>query len=190
MIVPDRVRLPLTFDADAMAEEVATLAPEAWVPHYNTAVYEGSWAAVALRSPGGVEGRIYADPAPQEAFAPTPVLNQLPAVARSLEAFGCHLGSARLLALDAGAVIRPHEDLRLGWDDGEIRVHVPIITAEGVSFILDGVPVAMLPGEAWYLDFRKLHEVANRSAVRRIHLVVDCDVDDWLTSQMRRALAE
>ena len=38
----------------------------------------------------------------------------------------------------------------------------------------------MAEGELWFLNFNKYHSVDNRSRVDRIHLVVDCVINDWL----------
>jgi hypothetical protein len=38
----------------------------------------------------------------------------------------------------------------------------------------------MALGECWYLDLRLTHRAANRSSVRRVHLVIDCKVNPWL----------
>ena len=100
----------------------------------------------------------------------------------------CPVLIARFLALGPGARILAHHDEGLGFDAGTARLHVPLASAPEVTFELDGVPVAMAPGECWYLDFRRPHAAANSSAVRRIHLVVDCLVDPWLTSVFAEAL--
>jgi quercetin dioxygenase-like cupin family protein len=38
----------------------------------------------------------------------------------------------------------------------------------------------MHEGELWYLDFSQKHRVENNGATDRIHLVMDCKVNDWL----------
>ena len=38
----------------------------------------------------------------------------------------------------------------------------------------------MKEGEAWYLNFNLKHSVVNRSAEDRVHLVIDCVLNDWL----------
>jgi len=38
----------------------------------------------------------------------------------------------------------------------------------------------MGPGEAWYLNFDLVHRVENNGAEERVHLVIDCVVNDWL----------
>jgi hypothetical protein len=45
--------------------------------------------------------------------------------------------------------------------------------------------VVMAPGEAWYLRLSDPHSVANRGTTDRVHLVIDCVVDAWLTDQLR-----
>jgi hypothetical protein len=189
MNVPDRVQLPLSFDADALAAEVEALPSDAWVPHYNRSVYEGEWGGVALRSVGGRPAQIYPDPAAAEPFADTELLGRLPALASALAQFHCPLQAARLLALAPGAVIKEHTDYMLGWEDGEVRVHVPVITSPKVEFMHVGERVEMEPGTAWYLNFSLPHSVANRSERDRIHLVIDCVVDEWLQELMREAIA-
>jgi hypothetical protein len=188
--VPDRVRLPLTFDVPALAAEVAALDPGLWVPHFNRDVYEGDWVGVALRSVGGAAGQLYPDPAAAAPFADTEILDRCPAHRRALAQFGCPVMAARLLALAPGAVLKEHSDLNLGWEDGEIRLHVPIITADQVEFVLDGSPVDLPAGQCWYLNLNRTHSAVNRSDVTRVHLVVDCVVDRWLSETMTRALSD
>jgi quercetin dioxygenase-like cupin family protein len=185
VIVPDRVRLPLTFDAPSLAAEALALGADAWVLHFNQSIYEGEWAGVALRSVGGRPTQLYPDPAAEAPFADTETLERCPEFRRALAQFHCPLLAARLLALAPGAVINEHRDYRLGWEDGEIRIHVPVITDPGVEFLLNGHPVQLAAGESWYLNLNLPHRVANRSSVNRIHLVVDCVVDEWLMSLMR-----
>ena len=38
----------------------------------------------------------------------------------------------------------------------------------------------MAEGECWYVNVNLKHWVENQSATDRIHLVIDCVVDDWL----------
>jgi aspartyl/asparaginyl beta-hydroxylase (cupin superfamily) len=151
-----------------------------WVAHFNQGIYEGDWTGVALRSVGGVLTQLYPDPAARMPFADTETLERCPALRTALGRFGCPLLAARLLALAPGALIKEHRDYRLGWADGEIRVHIPLVTSPEVEFALGGSPVEMNAGEAWYLDLSLPHRVENRSRTTRIHLVVDCVVDSWL----------
>jgi Aspartyl/Asparaginyl beta-hydroxylase len=187
--LPDRVRLLLPFDATALAAEVAAIPASAWVPHFNTATYEGEWSGLALRSPGGSTKQLYPGANADEPFADTELLGASPACQDALAQFRCPVLTARLLALAPGALIKEHSDLRLGWEDGEVRIHVPVLTSDGVEFFLDGAAVTMRAGEAWYLDLNLPHRAANRSSQPRVHLVVDCVVDDWLDSLLKASVA-
>jgi hypothetical protein len=187
--VPDRLRLGIRFDAGVMAAEAAALPAGAWIPHFNKMVHEGEWCGVSLRGPGGDARRIYPDPTDSQPVADTPALAACPEVARSLAALACPVRMARFLSLGPGSQIHPHNDEGLGFDAGSVRLHVPLQSTPEVTFELDGTPVPMAPGECWYLDLRRPHAAANRSASRRVHLVIDCRVDEWLTGVFADALA-
>ena len=176
----DRVRLPLRFDADAIRADAEALPSTAWVPHFNTGVYEGDWSGVALRAVGGSTS-LYPDPAAPEPFADTELLRACPHVQQALAGLACPLLGVRLLRLSTGALIAEHRDYRLGFDDGEVRLHVPVVTSELVSFVLDGEPVIMNEGECWYLNLDLPHRARNDGPGPRIHLVIDCIVNEWLT---------
>ena len=182
-----RARLPITFDPEPLKRDLAAIRPEEWVPHFNQQYYEGDWSGVALRSIAGAPLQLYPDPAAEGEWAPTPLLASCPAFADVLAAFECPQTSARLLRLGAGARIREHTDFNLGLDDGEIRIHVPITTNPQVEFRHDGELVEMREGEAWYLDLKLTHALANNGDSPRVHLVVDCVVNDWLRGQLEAA---
>jgi mannose-6-phosphate isomerase-like protein (cupin superfamily) len=82
--------------------------------------------------------------------------------------------------------VREHRDDRLGFADGEARLHVPVHTGPEAEFLLNGRQVAMAAGECWYVDVSQPHAVANRGNAPRVHLVIDCVVDEWL----ERAISE
>lgn len=184
MTMPDAVRLSLRFDAAALVEDVHALRAADWVPHFNTSYYVGDWSGASLRSVGGRADRIYPDPAAEEPFADTEVLDRCPAIRELLEQLHCELTAVRLLRLGPGASVREHRDFRLGYEDGEVRLHVPVITGPDAEFVLAGEPVAMAAGECWYVNVNKPHRVANDGDTQRVHLVADCIVNDWLTEEL------
>jgi hypothetical protein len=175
-----RVRIPLPVDAAGLAADVAGLSAREWVPHFNTAYYEGEWSGVALRSSGGAPLALYPDPSADAGWQDTEALGRCPAIAATLAGFECDLQSVRLLALGPAARIRTHRDYRLGYENGELRIHIPVTTNPDVEFVHDGERVAMAPGEAWYLDFNLPHSVANPGTSRRVHLLIDCVLNPWL----------
>lgn len=182
-------KLPLRFDPHLLKLDLEKISQDDWTPHFNTRYYEGEWSAVALRSVGGVSGQIYPDPAAQGKFADTEVLERCLHIRDALAQFRCPLQSVRLLRLRPGSVIREHKDFNLGYEDGEIRIHVPVQTNRGVGFFLSGERVVMQEGESWYINFNLPHRVENFGETDRIHLVVDCVVNDWLRSQLSFDLA-
>lgn len=175
-----RALLPLAVDAAGLRADVDALTPQDWVPHFNTGCYEGDWSGAALRSVEGMEGRLYPDPTEGTAYADTPLLARCAHAAALLTTFRCPLLAVRFLRLGPASRIKPHTDLDLGFEDGEVRIHVPVSTDDDVEFLLDGQPVHMAEGEVWYLDLNLRHSVVNRGVRPRVHLVVDCVVDGWL----------
>ena len=141
-----------------------------------------------MRSRGG-KHQLYPDPT-ATGFADTPILDRCPYFRKVMATFRCPLTMVRLLRLAASSSIAEHTDYRLGYEDGEVRIHVPIVTDERVAFFVKGERVPMQPGEAWYLNVNLPHRVENHSAVDRIHLVLDCIVDPWLAAIFGQPLPE
>jgi quercetin dioxygenase-like cupin family protein len=183
------VKLPLHFDPGPLQSDVAALPAEDWIPHFNTSYYEGEWSGAALRAVGGVARQLYPDPNPQTPYADTDILDRCPALAATIDAFECEKLSVRLLRLGPGARVREHTDYNLGYDDGEVRIHVPIATNPEAVFELEGRAIDMKPGDSWYLDLNLRHRVANEGSLPRVHLVIDCVVNDWITNALETGAA-
>jgi hypothetical protein len=179
------LRLPFTFDPASLKADLGQIQPDEWVDHFNKSVYEGDWSGVALRSVGGQPMQLYPDPTATGAFADTPMLARCPYFQRVLATFQCPFTAVRLLRLNAGSHIREHRDYRLGYEDGEVRLHIPVVTNPEVAFFLDGQRVWMAEGECWYLNVNLPHRVENHSATDRVHLVIDCVVNEWLADLFR-----
>jgi hypothetical protein len=176
----DMLKLPVSFDPTRLKADLQALTPDDWVLHFNKPYYEGEWSGVALRSVNGEDGRLYPDPAARAKYADTPTLSRCPYIQQVLSMFQCELEAVRLLKLRAGSDIREHRDYNLGYEDGEVRFHIPVLTNPEVEFYLNQQRVVMNEGECWYLNFNLPHRVVNHSATDRIHLVIDCVVNDWL----------
>jgi quercetin dioxygenase-like cupin family protein len=172
---------PVSFDASALRAGVDALTEGAWTEHFNRAYYQGDWSALPLRSIGGATGQIYPDPAASpSSYAATPLLAASPAFEQALATFRCPQRAVRLLRLRPGARIREHTDLNLAYDYGEIRLHVPIVTNPAVEFCLAGNRIVMSEGDCWYVNFTLPHSVYNGGSAARVHLVIDCVVNDWI----------
>ena len=103
-------------------------------------------------------------PEPDGVWEDTEILGYCPALAAAVAAFECEKTAVRLLRLGPGASVREHTDYNLGYDDGEVRFHVPVLTNPDAVFELEGRALDMQPGESWYLDFNLKHRVANGGA--------------------------
>lgn len=151
------------------------------VKHHNVAFYDGEWKGLAIRKPTNVFVELDSGSMESSEFEDTPASLKTPYIQQVLAFFQCEKTSVRLMNLTAGSLIKPHSDERLGYFDGFVRLHVPIITNDHVEFIADGESLKMLPGQCWFADFSKTHSVANRGTEDRIHLIIDLKVNEWLT---------
>lgn len=137
---------------------------------------------MALRSPGG-RISLYPDPNARDPYEDTIYLERCPKLRESLPLLRTVVSSVRFLRLGPGARILEHRDYQIGLEYGEVRLHVPLETSPHVEFELDGRRVEMRAGECWYVDVTRQHRVYNGGEATRIHLVVDCAVNDWLRTQ-------
>ena len=191
MNFPDRLRLPMTFAPERLRADLDALAAVDWTAHFVRQNYEGNWSAMPLRSPAGETHpirMINPDPGATR-FVDTALLDATPYFRSVIQAFACPVRVARLMRLTPGSRIKEHIDPDLDADAGMARIHVPITTNRDVEFTVNGVPVAMAPGEAWYLRLSDPHTAANRGLTDRIHLVIDVEVDSWLRETLRQAQA-
>lgn len=177
-------KLDFNFDPQALRTDLAQIRSDEWVSHFNKGYFEGQWIGIALRSIGGSASRLYSDQTTSVPYQDTPVLDRCPNVRALLKTFRCPLRSVRFLKLEAGAVIREHRDYSLGFEFGQIRLHIPLVTNDKVDFFLDAHRIPMQPGECWYLDLSLPHWVENRGASDRVHLVIDCEVNEWLRRRL------
>lgn len=163
-LAPSFVRLPLQFDVERMAQEVAALPPAAWTRHPQA--YPGN-SAVRLISVGGGENDKVAG-----AMAMTPHLAACPYLQQVLGSFGVIWSRSRLMKLAPGAAVPQHADINYHWFS-RVRIHVPVQTDPAVLFHCGKDVVHMAAGEAWIFDNWRLHRVENGASRERVHLVAD-----------------
>lgn len=188
---PDRLRLPLDFEPARLAADMANFSKGQWIEHFVKQNYDGDWSVIPLRGPAGASHpvqMIYSDPSRTD-FTDTPMLAGSPYFQRVLTAFACPLQAVRLMRLTPGSVIKEHHDNDLAFEQGMVRIHIPVVTNVDVDFRLNGVRVGMPAGSSWYLRLSDPHSVANRGAADRVHLVIDAVVNDWVTELFERAAA-
>jgi hypothetical protein len=181
------LKLPFLFNKEQMQQELQQVLSEKWSLHYNTQQYKGNWEALALRSIGGSTENIIALDG-SNLFEDTYLMGLTPYIKQVVDSIHCPKMSIRLLNLKAGAIIHAHSDLDLYFEEGEVRLHVPIVTHPLVEFYLDGERMMMDEGECWYMNLALKHRLHNKSTIDRVHLVMDCQVNDWLVEQFNSKL--
>jgi hypothetical protein len=157
-------RLPVRFDVQRLREEVAAQPAAAWATHPND--IKGN-RSLRLISVGGDENDDV-----DGVMLPTPRLMQSPYLQQVLASFGVVWSRSRLLKLEPLAGVPPHADINYHWFN-RVRLHIPIVTHQGVRFFCGENSVHMAEGEAWIFDNWRLHRVENPIDAERIHLVAD-----------------
>jgi hypothetical protein len=165
------LKLPIRFDAEALAREVRALPEAAWVPHATG--FPGN-EAVRLVTVGGEPTDGFKGP-----MRPTQHLARCPCITEVMAELGGVWGRSRLMGLGAGAEVPEHVDSHYHWRT-HLRVHVPVMTNPNVEFTCGGETVHMAAGECWVFDSFRWHEVHNRGTERRVHLVLDTVVTPHL----------
>jgi Aspartyl/Asparaginyl beta-hydroxylase len=177
-------QLKQRFDVIQMQREVNSLESELWKPHYNLNHYEGIWTTLQLRSiNGNIENNISIQGSSLQQnmrYENTVLFEKCPYLQAVVNFFKCKKMSVRLMNLSVGAIIKEHTDYDMNFEKGEARFHIPVFTNPDVSFFIEDEKISMNEGECWYLNLSLKHRVDNSGRTNRIHLVVDCKVNDWL----------
>jgi len=173
------LKFPIQFDAERLVEDLSRTMGDKWIPHFNTGGYVGNWKAISLYAKDGNAENILAHLPDNTSISETPLMKECPYFKEVLDYFKFPVLSVRLLRLEVGAEIKPHTDYELGYENGQFRLHIPIVTNPDIEFILGDERLIMLPGECWYTNVNFVHSVANRGTVDRVHLVIDGVRNEW-----------
>ena len=158
------LKLPIRFDADALAAETRALPATAWTPHPTGFVGN---EAVRLVTPNGEDSDAIEGP-----MAATDSLNRCDYVRQIMAEIGGVWGRSRFMGLAPGREVPAHIDIHYYWRT-HLRIHIPVITNPGVFFTCGDETVHMAAGECWLFDSFQRHEVQNKGDAQRIHLVLD-----------------
>ena len=187
--LPDRLRLPVAFDPARLARDLQALADSEWIDHFLTDRYDGRWDVLPLRGPKGAihpVTMIATNPG-VKTFEDAPALASCPYFRSVMESFDAEIRGARLLRLTPGSTVKEHTDHEYTGDDGTLRVHIPVVTNPGVSFMMNGTCVPMEAGSAWVLRLIDPHSVANNGTTARVHMIVDLTMNDRLAAMLKGA---
>lgn len=184
------VRLKQRFDVVKLQQEVNNLESSLWKPHYNLKHYEGDWTTLPLRSINGdINNHVSIQSASLQtnmAYENTSLLEKNLYLQAVINFFQCEKLSVRLMNLHAGAAIKEHTDYEMNVENGEARFHIPVATNTAVSFFIENQKIPMIEGECWYLNLSLKHCVNNFGKANRIHLVIDCKVNEWVKNLLEK----
>ena len=160
---------------------VAALAADPWLWDIDTrrqrypGAAHGDTRSVIFRGPMNFDRETIFDDVLSTDY---PVLQALVDVVKPLvqevyeAAGGVHLGRVMLVSLKAGGHIGAHVDEGL-YAQRHRRYHAVVQSDDGNQFRCGDEFTFMRPGEVWQFNHRTEHEVWNKSARERIHLIVD-----------------
>jgi hypothetical protein len=158
------------------AELEAAVAAASWIAKPEKGKYF-KWSAIPLHtlhgsmSPEAVD--VHVSEWLAQECAPTSVGAACPYVRELLEGFEAPKLRVRFMKLEVGGHIGRHRDRLYGWELPILRLHIPVTTHAGVEFLLEDRRIDLRPGELWYLNTSKDHEVFNHGPTERVHLVID-----------------
>ncbi|AGL16486.1 Aspartyl/Asparaginyl beta-hydroxylase [Actinoplanes sp. N902-109] len=173
------MRLLPAIDADRLLADLMTARDHLWdeqSSYTNGRVSrwaEQDWRCLSVRSQGGDKSRTDPGGPGGAEFADTEWLDHMPYVRELLATIPGPLYAARFMDLGPGVVGYPHNDPKFAPDWGMTRLHLPVITQPEATLDLDGVIHRWQPGEFWFGDFSRKHQIQNLGTEHRVHLVVD-----------------
>jgi len=187
--IEDRIKLPFTYDVEKMLAEIEKMNLSGFT-YYDV---------MPLRGPAHIIDSSVPFPPPADDYADgswcdwldTPSLKQSPYINEIVDFFKdkTKVTLVRLLRMEAGAVVKEHTDPTLGIqiDRSVIRLTIPILVNEDVTFYLNGKPLEMGLGECWYLRLTDPHSIVNEGDTQRINMSIDMIPNEWVTEQILNA---
>ncbi|MDG5491902.1 aspartyl/asparaginyl beta-hydroxylase domain-containing protein [Psychroserpens sp. SPM9] len=171
----DRVKLPISFDAERMYKEYCALQPKNF-EYYNV---------IQLRAPAHLIDTTLPFPPPVTDYADgswtdwldSKELESSPYLKSIIDSFKeiTTVTLVRLLRLAPHSEVKAHQDPTLGLEveKSVIRLTIPIIDNDHTTFYLNSKPVNMQLGECWYLKLTDTHSVVNHGDTERVNLTID-----------------
>ncbi len=179
--LPDRIRWDITFDAERLQKDVYNLFPH--LPQQEFIYYN----VVPLRGAQSRANPDIADFSDPKAFqwGDNSLMEYCPYIKEVSESFGAEVTQVRLMRLEGGAVVKEHTDPTLdACHRNVIRLTVPIFSDDNVIFQLNGTPVAMEPGEVWYMRLSDPHAVFNNRKEERINMSIDLVYNEQIEEKL------
>lgn len=178
----DRIQLPLYFDVKKMIDEYNKMSK-------NEFEY---YSVIPLRSPAHFVDSSLPFPPPADDYADgswtdwldTDQLKNAPYLQEIVDFFrkNTKVTLVRLLRLAPKSRVKEHTDPTLGLEieKSVIRLTIPIIGNDNVTFYLNNTPVNMKYGECWYLRLTDPHKIINEGDTERVNLTIDMRPNKWV----------
>jgi len=166
--------VPAEFN-DAVGAELAK-ASIPWKEAYSS-YQSGGWYVAQLVNSSGSTEQLRIDGGEPVA---TPLLAQFPAIRQLLTETELDVRIARLARISPGSWMHEHND-NVGIGEVRQRLHIPISSNPKAVLCFDGTHVHLTPGFMWKLDHERVpHAAANYGEDDRVHLILDCRVNEAL----------
>jgi len=167
-----------SIDATLLAKMRGEILSESldWQEEYSE-YQSGGWHTISLMNKSGDARDVLITDTIGE---PTEVLKKLPATLEFLNLLGLSYMWVRLANMKPGACLWEHVDYAELTDRPRLRLHVPLTEERNAFLIIRGYKVHMNFGYLWKLDPRTNHAAVNFGVRDRIHMIIDCYVDEKL----------
>jgi hypothetical protein len=166
--------MPTDFRDSVSAELAQASIP--WKEAYSSYQSGGWYVAQLMNSTGSTEQLKIDGGAP----VATPLLGQFPTIKRLLDETDLDVKIARLARISPGSWMHEHND-DVGIGEERQRLHIPITSNPKAVLCFDGAHVHLEPGFLWKLDHERVpHAAANYGDADRVHLILDCRVNEAL----------
>lgn len=159
----------------ALQREVASLDVQ-WTNVYSE-YHTGGWQTLSLLNrTSKPTDTIIEDCEPVE----TSLLERMPETRALLRGLGFRYLFGRLAKLEVNAFIYEHRDYQELRNERLLRLHIPVITNPFSSIVVDRTRIHLALGYIWKLNPIHRHAAANFGKEPRIHIILDCHVDEAL----------
>lgn len=159
----------------ALQREVSTLEAR-WTNVYSD-YHTGGWQTLSLlNSTSSPTDTLIEDCDPVE----TSLLEKMPDTRAVLRGLGFKYMWARLAKLEVNAFMHEHRDYQELKHVRRLRLHIPVITNPFSSIVIEGTRIHLALGYIWKLNPIYPHAAANFGKEARIHIILDCYVDEAL----------
>lgn len=159
----------------AVRDEVVQL-DEQWTNVYSE-YHTGGWQTLSLlNSTSNPSDTVIEDCKPIE----TSLLQRMPQTRSLLRGLGFSYMWARLARLETDSFLLEHRDYQELKDVRRLRLHIPLVVNPFASLVINNTRIHLALGYIWKLNPLHRHGACNFGKEARIHIILDCYVDEVL----------